>query len=224
MARRAVSHDSNDSLKENNGLPSSANNTSSSKASSKGKRAAMRDHHDADGIDEEDAAMEDDEQDAQGEADEEEEEDDAEQSPKGRKRARANTLGEAHPTAGPSKPEKRGQTLPRDDDGYVYLSNLVYARCCPCCGRSVAHILHSYGRFVPGSIVRIQLRNFLTYDWVEFRPGPYLNMIFGPNGTGKSSIACAICLGLNFPPSVSTSGYARLSPMSGSFDGVIPYL
>ncbi len=61
-------------------------------------------------------------------------------------------------------------------------------------------------RFVPGSIVRIQLRNFLTYDWVEFQPGPYLNMIFGPNGTGKSSIACAICLGLNFPPSVSDSG------------------
>ncbi|KAI0722553.1 P-loop containing nucleoside triphosphate hydrolase protein, partial [Earliella scabrosa] len=56
--------------------------------------------------------------------------------------------------------------------------------------------------FIPGSIVRIQLKNFLTYDYVEFRPGPYLNMIFGPNGTGKSSIACAICLGLNFPPSV----------------------
>lgn len=57
-------------------------------------------------------------------------------------------------------------------------------------------------RYVPGSIVRIQLRNFVTYDWVEFRPGPYLNMILGPNGTGKSSIACAIALGLNFPPSV----------------------
>lgn len=27
-------------------------------------------------------------------------------------------------------------------------------------------------------------------------------MILGPNGTGKSSIACAICLGLNWPPSV----------------------
>ena len=57
-------------------------------------------------------------------------------------------------------------------------------------------------RYVPGSIVRIQLRNFVTYDWVEFCPGPYLNMILGPNGTGKSSIACAIALGLNFPPSV----------------------
>lgn len=47
------------------------------------------------------------------------------------------------------------------------------------------------------------LHNFVTYDDVEFRPGSYLNMILGPNGTGKSSIACAICLGLNFPPSVS---------------------
>lgn len=27
-------------------------------------------------------------------------------------------------------------------------------------------------------------------------------MIIGPNGTGKSSIACAICLGLNFSPSI----------------------
>ena len=27
-------------------------------------------------------------------------------------------------------------------------------------------------------------------------------MIIGPNGTGKSSIACAIALGLNWPPSV----------------------
>lgn len=42
----------------------------------------------------------------------------------------------------------------------------------------------------------------MTYDYVQFRPGPYLNMIFGPNGTGKSSIACAIALGLNFSPSV----------------------
>ena len=60
-------------------------------------------------------------------------------------------------------------------------------------------------RFVPGSIVRVQLKNFVTYDYVEFRPGPYLNMIIGPNGTGKSSIACAIALGLNWSPSVSHS-------------------
>ncbi|KAF8437176.1 P-loop containing nucleoside triphosphate hydrolase protein, partial [Boletus edulis BED1] len=74
----------------------------------------------------------------------------------------------------PSSPKREQvQTLPRGDDGYI-----------------------------PGSIVRIQLQNFVTYDWVEFCPGPYLNMIFGPNGTGKSSISCAICLGLNWPPSI----------------------
>jgi recombinational DNA repair ATPase RecF len=59
-----------------------------------------------------------------------------------------------------------------------------------------------FSSYVPGSIVRVQLHNFLTYDHVEFRPGPHLNMIIGPNGTGKSSIACAIALGLNWPPSV----------------------
>lgn len=47
-----------------------------------------------------------------------------------------------------------------------------------------------------GSIVRIKLDNFLTYDSVEFLTGPSLNVIIGPNGTGKSSVVCAICLGL----------------------------
>ena len=56
--------------------------------------------------------------------------------------------------------------------------------------------------YIPGSIVRIQLKNFVTYDYVQFHCGAHLNMILGPNGTGKSSIACAIALGLNFPPSV----------------------
>ncbi len=31
---------------------------------------------------------------------------------------------------------------------------------------------------------------------MEFRPGPRLNVIIGPNGTGKSTVVCAICLGL----------------------------
>ncbi|KAJ3144260.1 Structural maintenance of chromosomes protein 5 [Geranomyces variabilis] len=55
-------------------------------------------------------------------------------------------------------------------------------------------------RFPAGSIVRIRLRNFITYDSVEFRPGPNLNMIIGPNGTGKSSLVCAIALGLGGRP------------------------
>ncbi|KAF5321440.1 hypothetical protein D9619_000084 [Psilocybe cf. subviscida] len=56
--------------------------------------------------------------------------------------------------------------------------------------------------YIPGSIVRMQLHNFVTYDFVEFFPGPYLNTITGPNGTGKSSIACAIALDLNFSPNI----------------------
>ncbi|KAI0290728.1 P-loop containing nucleoside triphosphate hydrolase protein [Russula brevipes] len=95
-------------------------------------------------------------------------------SPKGHKRSRLNSAGEGVPV--PVKTEKIKpvfEPLLRDKDGYV-----------------------------PGSIVRVQLHNFLTYDHVEFRPGPHLNMIIGPNGTGKSSIACAIALGLNWPPSI----------------------
>ncbi|XP_026864157.1 structural maintenance of chromosomes protein 5 [Electrophorus electricus] len=51
-------------------------------------------------------------------------------------------------------------------------------------------------RFVKGSILRISMKNFLTYDHSDVFPGPNLNMIVGANGTGKSSIVCAICLGL----------------------------
>ncbi|XP_021007402.1 structural maintenance of chromosomes protein 5 isoform X3 [Mus caroli] len=56
------------------------------------------------------------------------------------------------------------------------------------------------GTFVEGSIVRIAMENFLTYDICEVSPGPHLNMIIGANGTGKSSIVCAICLGLAGKP------------------------
>lgn len=52
----------------------------------------------------------------------------------------------------------------------------------------------------PGSIVRVKLTNFVTYTKAEFHPGPNLNMVIGPNGTGKSTLVCAICLGLGWPP------------------------
>ncbi|CAB1318577.1 unnamed protein product [Coregonus sp. 'balchen'] len=42
--------------------------------------------------------------------------------------------------------------------------------------------------FVEGSILRITMQNFLTYDHSIVYPGPNLNMIVGANGTGKSSI------------------------------------
>ncbi|KAL4127820.1 hypothetical protein PRIC2_006819 [Phytophthora ramorum] len=55
---------------------------------------------------------------------------------------------------------------------------------------------HSSDEFVDGSIFRVKLHNFLTYSDAEFFPGPRLNLILGPNGTGKSSIVCALCVGL----------------------------
>jgi chromosome segregation ATPase len=56
------------------------------------------------------------------------------------------------------------------------------------------------GEFSPGAIVRVKLTNFVTYESAEFFPGPNLNMVIGPNGTGKSSLVCAICLGLGWGP------------------------
>eukprot|EP01129_Flabellula_baltica_P003603 TRINITY_DN13357_c0_g1_i1.p1 TRINITY_DN13357_c0_g1~~TRINITY_DN13357_c0_g1_i1.p1 ORF type:complete len:1058 (+),score=274.98 TRINITY_DN13357_c0_g1_i1:334-3507(+) len=49
---------------------------------------------------------------------------------------------------------------------------------------------------VNGSIVRVSLDNFMTYDHADVYPGPNLNVLIGPNGSGKSSIVCAIALGL----------------------------
>lgn len=54
--------------------------------------------------------------------------------------------------------------------------------------------------FQPGALIRVKLTNFVTYESAEFFPGPNLNMVIGPNGTGKSSLVCAICLGLGWGP------------------------
>ncbi|TKA81880.1 hypothetical protein B0A55_01578 [Friedmanniomyces simplex] len=56
------------------------------------------------------------------------------------------------------------------------------------------------GKHQPGSIVRVRLHDFVTYSNAEFNPGPNLNMVIGPNGTGKSTLVCAICLGLGWKP------------------------
>ena len=56
--------------------------------------------------------------------------------------------------------------------------------------------------FQTGAIVRVLVENFVTYERAEFHPGPSLNMVIGPNGTGKSSLVCAICLGLGFHSNV----------------------
>lgn len=56
--------------------------------------------------------------------------------------------------------------------------------------------------YSPGAIVRVRVENFVTYERGEFFPGPSLNMVIGPNGTGKSSLVCAICLGLGYQPTI----------------------
>jgi hypothetical protein len=198
MVRRVQTPASDDSLKENTqaGLPERATTKKVKiekekkiiEQPSKGK-GKQRER-----VDEEENEQE--EQEASGGGEEEQGEDDEDDdgpgSSKGRKRVRVNDDGDSKPPK--REPIKRSVTLPRDVDGYVMPSfpSLPLFR---------DFNFHS-SSFIPGSIVRIQLSNFVTYDFVEFRPGPYLNMILGPNGTGKSSIACAICLGLNFPPSV----------------------
>ena len=62
--------------------------------------------------------------------------------------------------------------------------------------------------FQPGAIVRIKLTNFVTYTSAQFFPGPSLNMVIGPNGTGKSTLVCAICMGLGWGTQVSSRSQA----------------
>lgn len=51
-------------------------------------------------------------------------------------------------------------------------------------------------QFKPGNILKLRIRNFTTYTYGEFNLSPTLNMIIGPNGTGKSTFVAAVCLGL----------------------------
>ncbi|KAF8789097.1 Structural maintenance of chromosomes protein 5 like protein [Argiope bruennichi] len=53
---------------------------------------------------------------------------------------------------------------------------------------------------VGGRIVKIKLKGFMTYDDLEIKPNKGLNLIIGLNGSGKSSIMAAICLGLGGKP------------------------
>uniref|UniRef100_H9Z6R6 Structural maintenance of chromosomes protein 5 n=1 Tax=Macaca mulatta TaxID=9544 RepID=H9Z6R6_MACMU len=94
-------------------------------------------------------------------------------------------------TSTPS-PQASKRALPRDPSSEVPSKRKNPASQLP--------LVQSSGPFVEGSIVRISMENFLTYDICEVSPGPHLNMIIGANGTGKSSIVCAICLGLAGKP------------------------
>ena len=65
-------------------------------------------------------------------------------------------------------------------------------------GRTKNDDVQARSNHQPGAIVRVKLNNFVTYTSAEFLPGPNLNMVIGPNGTGKSTLVCAMCLGLGW--------------------------
>lgn len=68
--------------------------------------------------------------------------------------------------------------------------------------RASAIVAAAQYEYQPGAILRVTVDNFVTYEHAEFYPGPNLNMVIGPNGTGKSSLVCAICLGLGYHSNV----------------------
>ncbi|KAH8520109.1 hypothetical protein H0E87_001534 [Populus deltoides] len=74
--------------------------------------------------------------------------------------------------------------------------------------------------YMPGNIIEIELRNFMTYDYLVCKPGSRLNLVIGPNGSGKSSIVCAIALGLGGEPQLlgratSIGAYVKRGEESG---------
>ncbi|KAL0919272.1 hypothetical protein M5K25_011358 [Dendrobium thyrsiflorum] len=54
--------------------------------------------------------------------------------------------------------------------------------------------------YLPGNITEIVIHNFMTYDHLVCKPGSRLNLVIGPNGCGKSSLVCAVALGLAGEP------------------------
>jgi len=61
--------------------------------------------------------------------------------------------------------------------------------------------IHNTNTLQNHSIKRIILNNFMTHKFAEIRPSSRINFVLGHNGTGKSSIVCAICLCLGGEPS-----------------------
>ena len=70
----------------------------------------------------------------------------------------------------------------------------------PAAKRSKHSPRHDEEAYVPGAIMRVEMHNFMTHRDVVFEPGPRLNVILGPNGTGKSAFVCAVCIGLGGHP------------------------
>jgi len=46
------------------------------------------------------------------------------------------------------------------------------------------------------------MHNFMTYDHIKLSPRSRLNLVIGPNGTGKISLVCVIAIGLAGEPQI----------------------
>lgn len=118
MARKLASPVSEGSQKENANVYAREEAATDKKNGKSARRAARIESDEEDEA--EDNGAEEEEASEQEEQDEEQDEE-GEGSPKGRKRARANTVGDSRP----SQPDLKGKakmepkTLPRDADGYV---------------------------------------------------------------------------------------------------------
>ncbi|CDR42417.1 CYFA0S09e03136g1_1 [Cyberlindnera fabianii] len=68
--------------------------------------------------------------------------------------------------------------------------------------RKISSEIDGREKFPPGAIMRVKVKNFVVYASTEFLLSPSLNMIIAPNGTGKSTFVCAVCLGLAGHPTL----------------------
>lgn len=56
--------------------------------------------------------------------------------------------------------------------------------------------------FRRGNLLRVEMKNFLTFSHTVIHPGPRMNVILGPNGTGKSTICNAVCIVFGGSPKI----------------------
>eukprot|EP00917_Polyrhabdina_sp_WS-2016_P016371 GHVP01035424.1.p1 GENE.GHVP01035424.1~~GHVP01035424.1.p1 ORF type:complete len:1054 (+),score=253.10 GHVP01035424.1:263-3424(+) len=61
---------------------------------------------------------------------------------------------------------------------------------------------YDFSKYESGSLISVSLQDFMTYENCVVTFSPYMNMIIGPNGCGKSSIMCSILLCLGGSPGI----------------------